>query len=309
MRNTVDNKTLGESVTTSFEERRNWTAQGSQEASKRTYASIRAALASSPQLSALKPDVFLQGSYANATNTRADSDVDVVVMLTSTFMPDTSLLSDTDKNNHAINRLPGTMQAQEFRRLVHDALANYYGSSRVESGQKCLKIAKNDGYVNADVVPCLQHRLFTAYGVSGASTYVEGVSIDPLSGSRIINYPKKHIENGQSKNARTDQRYKPTVRQIKRLRRKAVDLRLLDRKEAPGYLLESLVFNVPDSYFVADDSDRMIKVLSWLSVQSISSLHNNIESVDRMHNLFQNDPGNHDANIAKRVIDVLWDLV
>ena len=41
-------------------------------------------------------DVFLQGSYGNDTNIRADSDVDVVVTLTDAFRRDLSNLTPPD---------------------------------------------------------------------------------------------------------------------------------------------------------------------------------------------------------------------
>jgi tRNA nucleotidyltransferase (CCA-adding enzyme) len=53
--------------------------------SAETYNSIKNALAASTSLYKYTYDVYLQGSYANSTNIRADSDVDVVVELTSVF--------------------------------------------------------------------------------------------------------------------------------------------------------------------------------------------------------------------------------
>ena len=61
-----------------------WSKQGPIISSSNTYQSIKNALeySSSPILDRIKSGeikIYLQGSYANATNIRGDSDVDIVV--------------------------------------------------------------------------------------------------------------------------------------------------------------------------------------------------------------------------------------
>lgn len=142
-------------MTVTSTELRSWTAPGAQDAAQRTYASVRAALKGSPSLNGLDYEVFLQGSYANHTNTRGDSDVDIVVMLKTTFMPETRLLPAADLARYEAYRTPGTVHADEFRTRVHRALVAYYGATAVEPKNKCLKIPKHGNLVDADVVPCL----------------------------------------------------------------------------------------------------------------------------------------------------------
>lgn len=290
-------------------ERLAWSAQGSVDASKRTYASVREALSRSSELQDIDYEVFLQGSYANDTNTRGDSDVDIVVMMKSTFMPDTSRLSDDGRRNHALHRIPGMTSATELRAIVDRALRAYYGDQRVEPKNKCIKVAKREGYVDADVVPALQHRLFTSYDASGYSDWIEGISITPLTGERIVNYPKEHISNGHVKNKDAGGNYKPAVRQVKRLRRKAVDQGLLTPDAAPGYLLECLVSNVPNVLFTSDAYERLTKIMAYLSRYDPQELRDTIWSGDRIHKLFVDDPGNHNEYTAARVLDVMWDLL
>ena len=50
-----------------------------------TISMIKSAVANCPDLDDLTIEVFVQGSYANNTNVRTNSDVDVCVMLTSSF--------------------------------------------------------------------------------------------------------------------------------------------------------------------------------------------------------------------------------
>lgn len=296
-------------MATTAAEHISWTGQGSVDASSRTYNSVKIALARSQELERIDYEVFLQGSYANNTNTRGDSDVDVVVMMTSTFMPETSRLDTVQQARHQRDRIPGTTSAFELRSMVERALRRYYGDSRIDPKDKCLRVAKTDGYVDADVVPAMQQRLFTAYPSSSSAQWIEGISIAPLSGGRIVNYPKQHIKNGQAKNARANENYKPTVRQVKRLRRKAVDLGLLTPKDAPGYVLECLVSNVPDEYFVNDPSDRLQRVMAYLSIHDAAALRTQFWSGDRIHHLFVDDPGQHSAAKAHHVIQTLWNLL
>jgi hypothetical protein len=298
-------------MTISDDERRSWTQPGAQDAAQRTYASIRTALERSTRLAGLKFDVFLQGSYANDTNTRGDSDVDVVVMLQSAVYSDVSRLTPAEREQQSRASGPSTMNAATFRALVHAALVDYYGAARVHSKNKCLRVDKTAGYVDADVVPAIEHRLYTAYPAYGQASWIEGVAIDPLEGPRIVNYPKEHRKNGQAKNAngRCAGRYKPTVRQVKRLRRRAVEQGLVAKGAAPGYLLECLVYNVPDHLFLYDDSARLVTVVNWLRALSGAQLAATCKSGDEIHHLFLDDPGHHDPHAARQVLDALWKLL
>ncbi|MEU7926386.1 nucleotidyltransferase [Micromonospora sp. NPDC049107] len=290
-------------------ERRNWTNQGAQDAAQRTYSSVKAALDRSPALSRLDWEAFLQGSYANHTNTRGDSDVDVVVMLKSSFTPDTRRLPPADQVRYEQHRVAATVTSDDFRGLVHQALDDYYGSQRVQPKDKCLRVDKAPGYVDADVVPALQHRLYNSYPQFGQASWIEGIAIHPLSGGRIVNFPKQHRLNGEAKNGRCSSRYKPTVRQIKRLRRRAVDLGLISKDIAPGYLIECLVYNVPDNLFGYDDSARMSTVLKWLHALTPEDLRTQCKSCDEVHHLFIDDPGDHDEYSTERMLDALWKLL
>lgn len=71
-----------------------WSSVGSVQQSAATYQTIRSVL--DHKDSAYYPklyQIFLQGSYGNDTNVWRDSDVDVVMRLTSVYYPDTSSLT------------------------------------------------------------------------------------------------------------------------------------------------------------------------------------------------------------------------
>lgn len=277
-----------------------WTAAGSDATAQRTYTSIKVALA---DLSSHRDvEVFLQGSYANTTNVRSDSDVDIVVMTKQTFQGETTRLG-TEARARWDRISPATFTASDLRSEVYAALVSYYGASRVESKNKCIRVVKTDGYVDADVVPCLQYRRYVNPDPNLDSEYTEGVSITPLRGARIVNFPKEHIKWGQIKNILGDGNYKKTVRQVKRLRTRAVDLGLLPDGIAPGYLLECLTYNAPNELFENNDSTRLMKVLSWLKHADKAGF----DSCDWVHKLFVNDPGDFEVAVAQQILDALWE--
>lgn len=287
-------------MTSSKNEHQSWTAAGSDAAATKTYNSIRTALAEVEQRRGV--EVFLQGSYANATNIRSDSDVDIVVMTKLTFQGSVERLGAVSKA--AYEALPAaSFSGGDLRSEVHAALIGYYGSSRVISRNKCITVKAASGYVDADVVPCLQYRWYPSSTSDVGTDYVEGVALHPLNGGRIINFPKEHRKNGAEKNALCGDRYKRTVRQVKRLRNRAVDEGRISKGAAPGYLLECLVFNVPNNQFVFSDSDRLRDVLIWLKFADMSDFR----SCDNIHTLFKTDPGDFDLDAAQVVIDALWE--
>lgn len=294
-------------MTVSASDRAAWTARGAQDAAQRTYASVRTALERSPRLAPYNYEVFLQGSYANATNLRGDSDVDIVVMLRSTYIPNVDQLSSSERQLYDANRIPGTFKLADFRSDMHAALDAYYGNGRVHGKDKCIRVDRRDGYVDADVVPAYQHRLYTAY-TGHRTAYIEGIEIRPRSGGSIVNFPKEHIRNGEEKNGRCITRYKPTVRQVKRLANHAASMGKFEKGALPGYVLECMAYNVGDDRFVSNDSDRLLKVMVSLHIQNAED-YRRMKSCDEVHRLFVDDPGKHNEYLAKRVIDEMWGVL
>lgn len=286
-----------------------WIAPGSNATATKTYDSVKYALGKSVELGYLDIEIFLQGSYANSTNTRGDSDVDVVVMLKSSFYPDVQKLTTIEKSNYQSKYSDSSETVETFRVKVERALVAHYGYSRVRSKDKCLYIPKEDGYVDADVIPALQVRKFTSFPAVGDPSFIEGIRINPLSGGKIVNYPKEHKQNGYSKNKRTNDLYKPTVRQVKRLRRFAVDQGRVSEDATSSYVLECLVYNVPEEFFVSDDGIRVQRVMKWLCSHTAEELHSAFVSCDEIHTLFETDPGEHNQYTAARALNSMFGML
>lgn len=114
---------------------------------------IKGAIKGYDKLNSLSIEVFAQGSYANNTNVRQNSDVDICVMLTSTvFCNYVEGKQDVD-----YGYTEGTISYQEFKAYVIEALKIKFGSSAVSVGNKCINIRANSYHVNADVVPSFQY--------------------------------------------------------------------------------------------------------------------------------------------------------
>lgn len=288
-------------MTSTANEHTAWTAAGSDASAQATYTSIKTSL--EPVRHTLSLDIYLQGSYANATNIRADSDVDVVAQSDRTFASNKHVLSVAARQRFDAIFSSATYQAWELRRDVKQALVDYYGAGLVSEKNKCIKVAKRPGYVDADVVPAFEYRHFRSSDpVDVERDWVPGIMIYPLSGGRIVNFPKEHIRNGQDKNGRCGGRYKPTVRQMKQLRNRAVAEGRIQHSEAPGHLLECMTYNVADSKFVPDHSGRLSEVVLALKHADKSIFM----SCDGIHTLFGTDPGGYTVAQGQKVIDALW---
>lgn len=212
---------------------------------------IRNAIAKSPKVSARQIKVFTQGSYRNRVNVRQDSDVDVGVMLYQYF-----LSQYPEGKAHAdFGNYDADYGYAQFKNELEEALVAHFGRAAVKRGHKAFDIKKNSYQVDADVVPLFE---FRQYWESGS--YRAGVALIPDNSSqRIENYPERlidywphtplHYENGVSKNTATSRRFKGVVRILKKLRNEMEDDGDARAKPIPGYLLECMAWNAPNSYF------------------------------------------------------------
>jgi len=253
-----------------------WSNAGAQSSASDTYASIENALTTGSPSLEKQPydyDIYLQGSYANSTNIYGNSDVDIIVKLDSTFSYD----APTDEEIRAINRAypDATYSWQRFRSDVIDILEDYYGSFYVKPGNKAIKVETPGGKapaLDADVVACQQYREYSHFRSRSDHSKAEGIIFwTQDSGRKVINYPKKHRENGQDKNQNTDEEYKPTVRIFKNARERIVENRPMDRGTAPSFFIECLLSNIPNMYFNNSYQERLQAIVDYINRSDISS--------------------------------------
>jgi len=244
-----------------------WSHQGGTGISTNAYGSVRYALtrASSP-LSGRNIEIFLQGSYANATNTHGDSDIDVVVLYEETFYKDMSALTPMQQQAHERSFGIATYDWSHLRNDVLAALRTHFGAPAVTPGNKAIKVTTGAGRMTADVVPAVQFRRYATFADRNNLTAHWGVHLFDAAGNGITNYPKYHIERGQDKNGanRTAGRYKSTVRVFKNFRSYMIDRGLLTREIAPSYFVECAVYNAPDRLFLNPYAESIPAILEFL---------------------------------------------
>jgi hypothetical protein len=202
------------------------------------------------------PKIIPQGSYHNNTNVRQESDVDICVCCMNPFFADYSF---ADYGDTEVGNVNATYTYAQFKNDVQAALESKFGKSAVTRGDKALDVRANTYRVDADVVAAFAYRQYLKKQpnyVSGGFTtsYIEppGTKFISDSGKVIINWPEQHYANGVEKNKRTGGRFKLIVRAVKRLKFYLIDNNIDAAKHVPSYLLECLMFNVPDSTFSGD---------------------------------------------------------
>lgn len=224
-----------------------WAHQGSVTQSKATHEAIRRVL-NDPQSPyyVREFDDFLQGSYANDTNIYADSDVDIIIRLTSTYYRNTDDLQPAEQATYERDRIPATYELSEFKRDVAAWLSRHYPGVTV--GNKAIFIPGNGGRRDADVLVAAEHRHYTSY--SGfAPQFHKGIVFETANGRRIVNYPEQHRDNLSTKNQATGSWVKRTVRIFKNMRNRMIEEGYLEAGVAPSYFIEGLLYNVPNNLY------------------------------------------------------------
>jgi len=223
-------------MTVSEEQLRIWAQPPSktqEERCKNAEDMIRKAIQASEALKKHNITVFMQGSYANNTNTARKSDVDVGIVCHESFFS----TYPEGKSRKDFGFKPATYTFATFKNDVEEALTSYFRGGTVTRGNKAFDIKATSYHVEADVAPFLEHHRYSPSG-----SYIEGVELRPDNGGRVINWPEQHKTNGVSKNNSTGRRFKRMVRVVK-------SINDLTPKPVPGFLIECLMWNVPDSQF------------------------------------------------------------
>jgi hypothetical protein len=241
-----------------------WSHQGAVTTSKNTYAAIRNALMDSHAAFAGKQfEVFLQGSYGNDTNIRADSDVDIVLRLDSIFRSDVSKLSADQQAAYQGAFANSTYTLAAFKQDVISHLQAWFGHHLVQIGGKAVRVLANSNRVGADVIICHEYRDYRRFISANDQSYDSGI-IFSANGQEIINYPTLHRDNCVAKNKATNGWFKPTVRLFKNMRGRLIDGRAIASDTAPSYFVESMLYNVPDAKFGGSFCDTFCACVNWL---------------------------------------------
>jgi len=230
------------------------------ESAQVTHKAIRDTISNSNELTTSQYEDFLQGSYANYTITRGNSDVDIVLKLTKATYGDVSDCDDEDIQQWRQNQTEPDYSYNDFREEVLAALRDTYNPSAVSEGNKAVEITASGLPRDADLVIAMKLKKYYSY----PNGYYEGIAFWDANQNQIYNYPKRHINNGSKKQDDTNKRFKETVRIFKRARDALDEDYSLNGDYVPSYFIENLLYNVPDGRYSYNKVDRFEKILTYL---------------------------------------------
>jgi len=230
---------------------------------------LRRALGRSSLLDGRPYEIFGQGSRVNNTAIEDGSDIDLILMLKAP--------------------VAGGYGWEEFRDDVFATLAESYS---VRMGRRCLNV-DDPGSLFGEMVDILVATEFT-----GAD---QGVFFRDLEGRPIVNFPKRHRRNGDAKDLRTGGRFKEAVRAAKRAKKQAERAGLIAAGAAPSYLLECLLYNVPDDVYRVSSYRG---ALEWLRGCELDGL----PCQNGINRIFGPGPDQWAPSAAGTIIDVLQQI-
>lgn len=238
-----------------------WTGPSSsteQDKQDRTERMIRQAIDSHDPFNNCSLKVFAKGSYANNTNVRSDSDVDIAVECTECHY-----WEESEKGNHLPSGpYEGIWTPAKLRAELLSAMNAKFPGQVDSSGSTAIQINSNSARVDADVVPCFSYRYYMSHGTRN------GTKIFKTDGSSIVNYPNQQKENGTAKNNRTGYAYKKGARLLKRIENAMAQDGTF--RELPSFFMECLAYNCPDNVFshlTWTERLRAMLVHIWNSLQ------------------------------------------
>ncbi|MCF7930620.1 MAG: nucleotidyltransferase [Acholeplasmataceae bacterium] len=190
-------------------------------------------------------EIFIQGSYANDTNVKANSDIDICIMYKKTFFP----YYPTGKVASDYGNMSSDYQYDQYKQDIVNALINKFGRLSVTLGDKSIKISENTYRTKADVVPAFEYKVYNEI-----KYLYSGTQYITASGKTIINYPKQHIDNTLNKNKSTAYWYKKMVRSFKKVMFDYQDNGLY--QNIKSFVLESILYNIDNSFYAPDESSK-----------------------------------------------------
>ncbi len=254
--------------------------------------------------------VYAQGSYRNRVNVRQESDVDVGVIYTGGAFYD-QYPEGLSRASFGIPNHDYTYG--QFKEDVANALVKAFGASGVHRGSKAFDIHPNSYRVDADVVPVFEHRRYNADG-----SYYSGVQLFADTGEKIINWPERlfnswpaqHYEEAVAKNDATKRTFKRVVRILKKLRVDIEEAGHQSAKDIPGFLIECMVYNVPNDRFFHPTWDEVVtRVIRniWTNTKTAQNCNDWVE-VSGWKWLFRGQPDAKRA-AAYKFIDEAWSYI
>ncbi|HET7313935.1 nucleotidyltransferase [Salinisphaera sp.] len=238
-----------------------WTSPSSdteQDKQERTERMIRQAVDAHTTFNNCDLKIYAKGSYANNTNVRADSDVDIAVECTEVLY-----WEEAEQGLHPPgNKYEGVWTPTKLRSELLASLKAKFGENVDSSGSTAIQINSGSSRVDADVVPCFSYKYYLQNEVR------PGTKIFKTDGSSLVNYPVQQLDYGIAKNKRTGYSYKRGARLLKRIENVMAEGD--EFRELPSFFVECLAYNCLDTIFARStwtDRLRGMLVHIWEQLQ------------------------------------------
>lgn len=238
-----------------------WTGPSSnteQEKQDRTERMIRQAIDSHEPFNDCSLKIYAKGSYANNTNVRSDSDVDIAVECT-----DVLYWEESEKGVYTPgDAYKGIWTPAKLRSELIFAMRAKFPGQIDSSGSTAIQINSGSARVDADVVPCFSFQYHMGHETR------DGTKIFKVDGSSIVNYPAQQMANGIAKNKRTGNAYKRGARLLKRIENAMAENGTF--RELPSFFMECLAYNCPDTAFAHSTWTECLKTMLvhiWTNLQ------------------------------------------
>jgi hypothetical protein len=242
-----------------------WSQRGPAQAAADTLAAVTQGLAALDIKRFGRPEISLGGAFATETDTAADSEVDLIVLLRDVFHPDISELNAHDRAIYERERSAGRFSILEARAHVQSLLGKHFGDDNVRLGPQAIRVDGADGRLPANVYAACGHKYFYTFPSKPAARYVEGIVYTDYQGTEHVSYPAQHIANGEAK-AKAVSAFRPAVRACKSLAAHLATQGKLREGTWSPYFVECLVYSVPNSNFFSSLESTLLSVLlHWSS--------------------------------------------
>jgi hypothetical protein len=210
---------------------------------------VRGAVSRHASFTGVDYTVEAKGSFANNTNVRYDSDVDIKVQVNEPYYhdyhPKLNFLSWRLKTKSS-----GLWTPDYLREQVGLALQAAFGNINKSHNVAFYVPEVAGSRPSTDVVPCFAYHQYRDWNCTQRD---EGSLVYTRDGSKIINWPHQQLVNGRAKNVRTNRRYKFAVRALKAVENDLAEAGIIGA--LPSYFMECLVYNVPDQVLLVDSLD------------------------------------------------------
>lgn len=200
---------------------------------------VQAAISDSASLCKRDIRVSIQGSYRHNTNVRLYTDVDINVCLMDIFTTDYTFAQGFSDKKLGISDAAYTHP--RFKNELESALVSAFGRQNVKRRSKEFRVTQSHKRIDANIVPCIEHRRYRSNG-----SFYSGTTLHPDSGESFESWPEQHQQNSATKNTMTGKRFNQFVRIMKSLCNYMGSQGFPQAQGITSFLNECLVYNTPN---------------------------------------------------------------